>query len=81
MGALEMGSRPLGDVDCDFETDSVDALQVLRYVAGVGPFAACLDAAGDADCDGEIDGVDALAILRAVAGLPVEQEPGCPPIP
>jgi len=80
MGTVEMEARPLGDVDCDFETDSADALWVLRYVAGLQPFASCMESAGDANCDGVVDGRDALVILRRVAALPVEQRPGCPQI-
>jgi hypothetical protein len=80
IGAVEAGARPLGDADCDFDVDSLDALWVLRHVAGIQPDAACLAAAGDANCDAITDGLDALAILRYVAGLPVHTPPGCPPI-
>lgn len=65
-----------GDADCDGDVDSVDALQVLRFVAAVEPFAACIDA-GDVDCNGEVDIADALAILRHVAALPLDLPDGC----
>lgn len=70
----------LGDVDCDGAVDSVDALFVLRAVAGIPPPAECIDA-GDVNCDGDTDSVDALGILRYVAGLPLISTPDdCPPI-
>lgn len=70
----------LGDVDCDGDVDAVDALQVLRRVAGLPVDADCMTEAGDVDCDGDIDAVDALLILRHVAGLPVDNGDGCTPI-
>jgi len=68
-----------GDTDCDRDVDAVDALWVLRQVAGLstGP---CI-AQGDIQCDGDIDPVDALGILRHVASLPpIPANEGCPPI-
>ena len=79
--------RLSGDVDCDKDADAVDALKVLRSVAGlsVSQIEPCPEIGselesffGDVDCDGDIDAIDALKILRYVAGLPVSQEPGCP---
>lgn len=67
----------LGDVDCGGGVVSVDALFILRDVAGLPTAAACLDAAGDVNCDGSITAVDALNVLRFVAGLPVTKPPGC----
>ncbi len=83
-----------GDVDCDGDVDAVDALKVLRYVAGLPVLQTepCPDIGstvtvdgvprrwGDVDGDGDVDAVDALKILRHVVGLPVSQEPGTPPI-
>jgi hypothetical protein len=43
--------NPKGDADCDGAISSVDALAILRHVAGIGQ-AACVEAA-DVDCDGE----------------------------
>lgn len=68
-----------GDADCDGDVDAIDALMVLREVAGLPRAAGCI-AWGDADCDGDIDAVDALRILRHVAGLPVAPVTGCPQI-
>lgn len=84
------GSEPqfvLGDVDCDGDVDSVDALKVLQFVAGI-PVAqedpcedigseVLLEIFGDVDCDDDVDSVDALKILQFIAGLPFSQEPGC----
>ena len=89
MGELENGT-PLqgsdtvsqlvpGDVDCDGDSDAVDALQVLRVGAGLPADADCI-AAADVDCDGDEDAVDALNILRANAGLSVNKPEDCPAI-
>lgn len=66
-----------GDSDCDREADAVDALHVLRNVAGIGLPAVCL-AAGNLKCDDGITAVDALFILRHVAQLPLNLPQGCP---
>lgn len=57
-----------GDADCDGDADPVDALAVLREVAGMPHSAGCV-ASADADCSGTIEATDALAILRFAAGL------------
>lgn len=68
-----------GDTDCSGSIAAVDALHVLRGVAGL-PVAAC-GYAGDADCDGGRDAVDALLLLRHVAAIPgAPLPPGCPAI-
>lgn len=75
-----------GDVDCDEDVDSVDALKQLRHVAalsvaqepgcpGIGSEVASLF--GDVDCDDDVDSVDALKVLRHVAALSVAQEEPC----
>src|SRR5574341_238190 len=81
-----------GDVNCSggaTPVDAVDALQILRYVAGfpVIQNEPCDDITtggpplqGDIDCDGDADAVDALRILRFVAGMDPILPPGCPPI-
>jgi len=80
-----------GDVDCDHDVDSVDALKVLRNVAGLpidqtGPCHAVgasitVDGAarkfGDWDCDGNVTAVDALAVLLFVVNDPLTPS-GCP---
>jgi hypothetical protein len=83
------GTSIAGDVDCEGGTDAVDALMILRWVAGlpvsqtqpctpIGTGAPYLQ--GDVDCSGNVDAVDALMVLRWVAGLPVTQAGNCPPI-
>ncbi len=78
-----------GNVDCDPDVDSVDALKVQRHVAGlsVGQRPGCpaigSDVAsffGDVDCDNDIDSVDALKILRYLAGMSISQTGPCPDI-
>lgn len=79
-----------GDLDCDGDVDSVDALKGLQHNAGlpvalpdgcppVGSGGAG-GVAGDIDCDDDADSVDSLSILRHVAGLAVSLPPGCKPI-
>jgi hypothetical protein len=82
------GELLVGDMDCDGDVDSVDALAILRVVAGLRPLtqeAGCPDVGssgaifGDLGCDGALDAVDALRILRFVAGLSAIPAPkGCP---
>ena len=80
-----------GDVDCDGDVDTVDALAILRYVAGLPPLLQnepCPDVGsdigggdifGDVGCDGVVDSVDGLRALRHTAGLPPLSAPvGCP---
>jgi len=76
-----------GDVDCDGDSDAVDALKVLRHVASLpvspGPGCPAVESQvaghpfGDVDCDDDVDAVDALKVLRYVAGLDPGQLPGC----
>lgn len=68
-----------GDVDCSGGTDALDALALLRDLAGIGQPPACLEAA-DVDCNGASDATDALKILQFVAGLTVSQTEHCPDI-
>ncbi|MCH8815509.1 MAG: S8 family serine peptidase, partial [Chloroflexi bacterium] len=69
---------PSGDVDCDDDVDSVDALFVLKFLASMGE-PDCI-VAGDVDCDTDVDAVDALKIIQHVANIPVTLPLGCPPI-
>jgi hypothetical protein len=73
-----------GDVDCNNAANSVDALFVLRFNAGlavnqnepcpdIGMAPALAGVFGDVDCTGVVNSVDALKILRFGAGLPVAQ--------
>lgn len=83
-----------GDIDCDDDVDSVDALGGLRWVAGLsvsqtGPChqvdgSVTVDGGsqkfGDWNCDGTVDAVDALYVLRWVAGIPLPTPSGCPAV-
>lgn len=77
-----------GDVDCDGDVDTVDALKRLQHMAGLpaGQEPGCPEIGsgdpqfGDVDCDGDLDSVDSLLVLRHVAALPVSLPPGCPEI-
>ncbi len=73
------GAAVSGDSDCNEAVDAVDALLVLRDVAGLPSSAACIDQ-GNVKCDDAIGVTDALMILRALARLAVALPPGCPPI-
>lgn len=81
--------RLQGDVDCDGDIDSVDALKQQRFVVGlsVSQAESCPDIGsefaslfGDVDCDGDVDSVDALKVQRFVVGLSVSQIEPCPDI-
>jgi hypothetical protein len=72
-----------GNVDCNQAINSIDALKILRFSAGlsVAQSEPCLDLPlpltsgfghGDADCSGTVNSIDALKVLRAVASLPVQ---------
>lgn len=80
------GVAKQGDIDCSGAVNAVDALKVLRHVAGLtvaqGPGCTPLGQGGkgDVDCNGAVNAVDALKILRWVAGLTVSQGPSCTPI-
>jgi hypothetical protein len=58
-----------GDAQCDGDTDAVDALMVLRDVAGLQPLTECGRTVSDTDLDGDVDATDALRILAIVVGL------------
>ncbi len=82
-----------GDVNCDGTANAVDALGILRAVAGlaVTQQEPCVDPGepfwfgatqGNVNCDyGQVNAVDALAVLRYVAGLPVTQNEQFGPCP
>ncbi|MEX2159281.1 MAG: dockerin type I domain-containing protein [Dehalococcoidia bacterium] len=54
----------LGDVDCNRQVNSIDALLVLQYVARLITTLACIQNA-DINQDGRIDAIDAHLILLA----------------
>ena len=66
-----------GDADCDGGVDSVDALAVLKSVAGLPVPGDCL-AMGNVDCNLSLTSVDALTILRFVAGIVQSLPLPCP---
>lgn len=67
---------PMGDVDCNGVVNVVDAIHILRYVAGWEPAGDNCGAGmifypnADVDGNGSVDTIDALQIFRYVAGLP-----------
>ena len=58
----------LGDVDCNQTADSIDAVLVLQFGAGLLPSLPC-PAGGDANQDGTVNVLDAALILQFVGGL------------
>jgi hypothetical protein len=81
---INESSLTQGDIDCNDSVNSVDALLVLRFAAGlkVNQNDGCPDIEralilsgvfGDVDCSGVVNSIDALKILRFGAGLPVAQ--------
>jgi len=68
-GAAESEVFAPGDMDCDRQVESGDALLVLRVVALLPiPQFPCVGN-GDIDGDSDIDAVDALRILRLTANI------------
>ena len=81
-----VGGVQQGDVDCSRVINSVDALKLLRHVAGlsVAQTEPCPDVStdvaslwGDVDCSDAVNSVDALKVLRFVAALSVAQTEPC----
>ena len=81
---IEQPSLKQGDADCNNSVNSVDALLVLRFGAGlevnqnepcpdIGTVLTPAGVFGDVDCTGVVNSVDALKLLRFGAGLPVAQ--------
>jgi hypothetical protein len=58
----------VGDANCDGVVNSVDALIVLQFVAGLRNSVPCRDLA-DVDNNGRLSSVDAALILQIHAGL------------
>ncbi len=58
---------PVGDANCDGTVTSLDAVFVLRYVAGIEE-TKCVDAS-DLDCDGAVTAADAVWLLERTSGL------------
>lgn len=74
-----------GDIDCNQSVNSLDALQLLKTMAGMSQATSCLDStlsadeAHDVDCDGVVSALDALMILRFAAGYTASSS-GCPAV-
>lgn len=78
----KLSAYPVADTDCDGDFDAVDALNILRKIAALGPFAACVEFAGNLKCDDGLASTDALFLLRYIAALANNYPPGCsPPLP
>lgn len=58
-----------GDIDCDGEVTSIDALNALRYSLGLIGLSDEQIARGDVNGDGTVDSIDALLILRRSMGM------------
>jgi hypothetical protein len=66
-----------GNVDCDGDVDVLDALAMLRSIAGLAE-SECAQAA-DVDCDSALTLTDMIAVLRYAGGLLLLPVPaGCP---
>jgi hypothetical protein len=88
------GPTSFGNVDCSSAINSVDALKLLRYVAGLSytqdDTPPCPDIGienhpngelqGDVNCSNTVNSVDALLLLRYSAALSVTQNEPCPDI-
>jgi len=78
-----------GDVDCNGQVNSVDALKVLRYGADLSysQTEPCQNIGtgiltngewqGNVDCNVKVNSVDALKLLRYGAGLSYSQNEPC----
>lgn len=62
------GQTTMGDVDCDGQSNSIDASLVLQKTAGLVDFLAC-GQAGDVNGDHILNAIDAALILQYNAGL------------
>ncbi len=60
--------HPLGDVSCNGDINSIDAVLELQLVAGLLVVLPC-DGAADMDRNGFVNSIDALLILQTEAGL------------
>ena len=59
---------PVGDVNCDRTVNTIDAVLILQFDAGLIASLPCQDFA-DVNADGHINAIDAALILRFEAGL------------
>ena len=83
-GTFTVGSQStthdvlMGDVNEDKEINSTDALQVMRYEAGLSNVVNTADReiASDVNADKEINSTDALQVMRYEAGLSTNSNVG-----
>ncbi len=68
-GSTTTQSVLIGDANLDGKINSVDALLVLRYSAGLASLSSIQVFVSEVNGDGKINSVDALAILRYSAAL------------
>ena len=72
----DAGGALQGDVNCDSNANSVDALGILQFTAHIST-PACI-ASGNVNCDAATNSVDALGLLLHTAKLPGLAKPaGC----
>ena len=57
-----------GDVDCDEDVDTIDAILILQLEAGLIDGLEC-EKNADVNEDGHVDALDAILVLQIVAGL------------
>ncbi len=83
-GIIALGQEPdwfNGDANCDGRINSLDALAVLQFEAGLLE-ALLFPDGGDANGDSKVNSVDALLILQFDAGLMPDRTPNsCISIP
>jgi hypothetical protein len=69
---------PVGDADCNYTVNELDALGVIGEAAGGTPMP-CHDL-GNVKCDDDLTVLDALFILQYKAGVTAHIPAWCPPI-
>jgi hypothetical protein len=83
-GGCPFGAEPCqsvsGDVDCDTNVNSLDALRILRGATGLSNSGNCFAMSADVNCSATTTSIDALLVLRHTAHLPVNLPQDCPPI-
>lgn len=67
VAAVSASARVYGDVDGNGKSNSMDALQILKY--SVGLTSEIDRRLADIDCNGTVNSADALAVLRASVGF------------
>ena len=70
-GAVVSGAAIAGDADCNGDVNSIDALLILQFDAGLMSTLPCQDAA-DVNKDGQTNSIDAALVLQYVSCVLVE---------